>query len=185
MRRRAVITGMGVITPLGKRMATLGAHPRLAAMMLAAEEGAQAARACDIAALLEGRDPLRSGGETPADIMGRLEAMADPSTAAALGAERNAISGIRQASRQYRARLGIGADRTAAGDPAPLIAAAFPDRLAQRRGEPGSFRLSGGGGGRLAVTDPLAKAGLLAVAALEMKTSPLIRMAVRSRTTTC
>jgi ATP-dependent helicase HrpB len=167
----------GGIAPLGKRMSNLGAHPRLAAMMLAATEGAQAARACDIAALLEGRDPLRAGSETPADIMARLEAIADPSAAAALGADRNAIHGIRQAARQYRARLGIGGERTAAGDPAPLIAAAFPDRLAQRRGEPGSFRLSGGGGARLPVTDPLAKAGLLAVAALEMKTSPLIRMA--------
>jgi len=131
----------------------------------------------DIAALLEGRDPLRAGMEAPADILIRLEALADPSAASALGADRNAISGIRQAAKQYRARLGIAGERMAAGDPAPLIAAAFPDRLAQRRAEPGSFRLSGGGGARLAVTDPLAKAGLLAVAALEMKTSPLIRMA--------
>src|SRR5207248_5437883 len=61
----------GGITPLGKRMSLLGAHPRLAAMMLAADGNAQAARACDIAALLEGRDPLR-GAETPADIMTRL-----------------------------------------------------------------------------------------------------------------
>ena len=167
----------GVITPLGKRMSKLGAHPRLAAMILAAEDGAAAARACDIAALLESRDPLRPGPETPADIMVRLEALADPAAAAALGADRNVIRGIRQAARQYRARLGIGADQSASGDPAPLIAAAFPDRLAQRRSEPGSFRLSGGGGAKLAVTDPLAKAGLLAVAALEMKTSPLIRMA--------
>lgn len=167
----------GSITPLGKRMSLLGAHPRLAAMMLAAEEGGRAARACDIAALLEGRDPLRAGPETPADIMGRLEALADPAAATAHGADRNAIHGIRQAARQYRTRLGISAERAAAGDPAPLIAAAFPDRLAQRRSEPGSFRLSGGGGARLAVTDPLAKAGFLAVAALEMKTSPLIRMA--------
>jgi ATP-dependent helicase HrpB len=165
----------GGITALGKRMSSLGAHPRLAAMMLAAKDSAQAARACDIAALLEERDPLRSGAETPADIMARLEALVDP--AVATGADRNAIRGITQAARQYRTRLGIGAERMAAGDPAPLIAAAFPDRLAQRRGEPGSFRLSGGGGARLAVTDPLAKAGLLAVAALEMKTSPLIRMA--------
>jgi ATP-dependent helicase HrpB len=158
-------------------MSTLGAHPRLAAMMLAAEDSGQAARACDIAALLEGRDPLRTGTEAPADIMARLEALADPAAATSLGADRNAIRGIFQAARQYRARLGIGGERIAAGDPAPLIAAAFPDRLAQRRSEPGSFRLSGGGGARLAVTDPLAKAGLLAVAALEMKTSPLIRMA--------
>jgi ATP-dependent helicase HrpB len=179
---RALLTDLGAmdeaggITPFGKRMSTLGAHPRLAAMMLAAEEGALAARACDIAALLEGRDPLR-GFDAPADIMARLEAIADPSAAAALGADRNAIHPIRQAARQYRARLGIGAERMAAGDPAPLIAAAFPDRLAQRRSEPGSFRLSGGGGAKLPVTDPLAKTGLLAVAALEVKTSPLIRMA--------
>ena len=163
----------GSITPLGERMSRLGAHPRLSAMMLAAEDSAQAARACDIAALLEGRDPLRAGPETQSDIMARLEVLADPSGAT----DRNAIRGITQAARQYRSRLGIGAERKAAGDPAPLIAAAFPDRLAQRRGEPGSFRLSGGGGAKLPVTDPLAKANLLAVAALEMKTSPLIRMA--------
>ena len=178
---RALLVDLGAmheasdITPLGKRMCTLGAHPRLAAMMLAADEAALAARACDIAALVEGRDPLRAGPDTPADIMTRLEAIADPSVAA--GVDRNALHGIRQAARQYRTRLGIGAERSAAGDPAPLIAAAFPDRLAQRRSEPGSFRLSGGGGARLAVTDPFAKAGLLAVAALEMKTSPLIRLA--------
>ncbi len=165
----------GVITLLGKRMSMLGAHPRLAAMMLAADEGGQAARACDIAALLEERDPLR-GPQTPSDITARLDAIADPSAAAALGADRNAIQRIRQAARQYRARLGVRAE-IAAGDPAPLIAAAFPDRLAQRRSEPGGFRLSGGGGAWLPVTDPLAKAGLLAVAALEMKTTPLIRMA--------
>ena len=178
---RALLTDLGAmdeaggITPLGERMSRLGAHPRLAAMMLAAEEGAQAARACDIAAVLEARDPLRAAAEMPADIMARLEALDDPSSVA--GADRNAIHGIRQAARQYRTRLGIGAERKASGDPGPLIAAAFPDRLAQRRNEPGSFRLSGGGGAKLAVTDPLAKAGLLAVAALEMKTSPLIRMA--------
>ncbi len=163
------------ITPLGMRMNRLGAHPRLCAMMLAAEGPSQQARACDIAALLEGRDPLRGGPEAPADILARLEALDDP--AAVPGADRGAIHGIRQAAKQYRSRLGIGATRQAGGHPAPLIAAAFPDRLAQRRSEPGSFRLSGGGGARLAVTDPLAKEGFLAVAALEMKTAPRITMA--------
>lgn len=166
----------GNITALGKRMSALGAHPRLSAMMLAAEKPAEVARACDIAALLEARDPLRAA-ETPADITARLEAISDPSAAAALDADKGALYAIRQAARQYRARLGIGAERAGAGDPAPLIAAAFPDRLAQRRSEVGSFRFSGGGGARLPVTDPLAKAGFLAVAALDMKTSPIIRMA--------
>ena len=180
---RSLLTDLGAmdeaggITPMGKRMSMLGAHPRLAAMMLAASGGGQTALACDIAALLEGRDPLRAGAETPADITARLEAIADAPAAAALGADRNALQAIRQAARQYRARLGVGRDPVAAGDPAPLIAAAFPDRLAQRRSEAGSFRLSGGGGARLPVTDTLAKAELLAVAALDLKTSPVIRMA--------
>ena len=48
------------ITEAGRRMAQLGAHPRLAAMLLAAETDAEAALAADLAALLEERDPLRA-----------------------------------------------------------------------------------------------------------------------------
>ena len=61
--------------------------------------------------------------------------------------------------------------------PAGCWLPAFPDRIAQQRGEPGSFRLSGGGGARLPRTDPLANAKLLAVAALEMRASAQIRLA--------
>ncbi|WP_239648240.1 ATP-dependent helicase HrpB, partial [Komagataeibacter europaeus] len=66
------------ITREGTRMAALGAHPRLAAMILAARTPAERAMAADIAALLEERDPLRprrpAGGSrgappaAPADI---------------------------------------------------------------------------------------------------------------------
>jgi ATP-dependent helicase HrpB len=63
------------------------------------------------------------------------------------------------------------------GDPGRLLAAGFPDRIAQRRGEPGSFRLSGGGSARLPVGDPLAKAGLLVAASLELKAASRIRLA--------
>ena len=168
------MTDDGAITELGRRMSGLGAHPRLAAMMLAARTPSEAALACDLAALLEERDPLRSGPDAPADIALRLEALAD---AGATQADRGAVHRIRQAARQYRGRLGLRGEPPSGGDPAPLVAAAFPDRLAQRRGEPGSFRLSGGGGAKLPVNDPLAQASLLAVATLEMKTSARIRMA--------
>ena len=164
----------GAITELGRRMSGLGSHPRLAAMMLAARTPAEGALACDVAALLEERDPLRAGPEAPADISLRLEALADTG---GHQADRGAVHRIRQAARQYRGRLGLRGEIRSGGDPAPLIAAAFPDRLAQGRGEPGSFRLSGGGGAKLPVSDPLARAPLLAVAALEMKTSARIRMA--------
>jgi ATP-dependent helicase HrpB len=160
------------ITDTGRRMAQLGAHPRLAAILLAAETAEAGALAADLAALLEERDPLR-GPEVSADIALRLAAIADGDPAA----DRGALSRIRQAAAQYRRRLRLPANTRAAGDAGRLLAAGFPDRIAQRRGEPGSFRLSGGGGGRLPRTDPLANAKLLAVAALEMRTAPQIRLA--------
>jgi ATP-dependent helicase HrpB len=153
-------------------MARIGSHPRLAAMMLAAGSAETAALAADIAALLEERDPLRSR-EAPADIAVRLAAIAygDPN------ADRGTLSRIRQAAGQYRRRMNVKRDTQPAGDPGPLLAAAFPDRIAQRRGEPGSFRLSGGGSARMSPTDPLAKEGLLVAASLELKASSRITLA--------
>ena len=159
----------GRITPRGRDMARLGAHPRLAAMMLQAATPGQAALAATLAALLEERDPLRNA-EAPCDIAMRLAALDG-----AGDADRGAVSRIRRAAQQYRRRLRVAAEPE--GDPAPLLAAAFPDRIAQRRGEPGSFRLSGGGGAKLPLADPLSKAALLAVAVLDSKGAARIRMA--------
>jgi ATP-dependent helicase HrpB len=160
----------GHITDAGRRMASLGAQPRLAAMLLAARSPGEASLAADLAALLEERDPLR-GADAPADIGLRLAALADGDPAA----DRGALARIRQVASQYRRRLRVNA--ASDGDPGRLLAAAFPDRIAQRRGEPGSFRLAGGGGARLPRADPLASAPLLAVAALELKAAARIRLA--------
>jgi ATP-dependent helicase HrpB len=164
------LEGAGRITETGRRMARLGAHPRLAAMMLAA--GEDAALACTLAALLEERDPFR-GPDAPADIAHRLDALAHGDPAA----DRGALARIGQAARQYRRRMRVPEGAAMDGDPAPLIAAAFPDRIAQARGEAGSFRLSGGGSARLPASDKLARAKFLAVAALEVKAAPRIRLA--------
>ncbi len=176
LRDLGALDAAGSITATGRRMAQLGAHPRLAAMLLAAESDGEAALAADLAALLEERDPLRGHPHAPgtsADIASRIAAIADGDPAA----DRGALARIRQAAAQYRRRLRLPADTRPAGDPGRLLAAGFPDRIAQRRGEPGSFRLSGGGGARLPRTDPLANANLLAVAALEMRASAQIRLA--------
>ena len=170
----------------GRRMARLGAHPRLAAMLLAAATDAEAALAATLAALLEERDPLRGpprhhpprgapsrAPDASADISLRIAAITDGDPAA----DRGALARIRQAAAQYRRRLRLPADTSPEGDPGRLLAAGFPDRIAQRRGEPGSFRLSGGGGASLPRTDKLANAQLLAVAALEMRASAQIRLA--------
>ncbi len=170
----ALLTGLGAlrdgrITALGRRMAALGSHPRLAAMMLSTDNPAAVALAADLAALLEERDPLRAR-DAPAGIALRLDALAGGGDA-----DRGAVSRIRRQAATYRRRLHVNAE--AGGDPGPLLAAAFPDRIAQRRGEPGSFRLSGGGGGKLPRTDPLANEALLVVASLDLKASARIRLA--------
>ena len=170
----------GQITALGQRMAGIGAHPRLAAMMLAAETADEKAMAADLAALLEERDPIRPphGGQgrapdAPADIEIRLLAIrhGDPD------ADRAALSRIRRAAGQYRRRLRLPASLVGGGDPGRLLAAAFPDRIGQRRGEPGSFRFSGGGGGRIPKADKLAGVNLLVAAALDVKSAARIRLA--------
>ncbi len=174
LRGLGAIDADGRITPHGNRMAALGAHPRLAAMMLSAEGPEQAARAAELAALLEERDPLR-GRDAPADVQLRLDALAG--ALAGGDVDRGAVSRIRRQAAAYQRRLRVGA--VASGDPGLLLAAAFPDRIAQRRGEPGSFRLSGGGGAKLLRTDPLANAALLAVASLDLKASARIRLAAQ------
>ena len=174
---RALLTQLGGmegerISALGRRMAVLGAHPRLAAMMLAAETPGEVALAAELAALLEERDPLR-GRDVPAGVDRRLEAIAGRS---GLEVDRGAVSRIRRQAQQYKRRLRAGADGEAGGDAGRLLAAAFPDRIGQRR-EPGSFRFSGGGGGKLPRGDALVNEGLLVAAALDPKGGAVIRLA--------
>ncbi|MDR3521203.1 MAG: ATP-dependent helicase HrpB [Acidocella sp.] len=173
---RALLVDLGALdeaeklTALGRAMAKLRATPRLAAMMCAAASPQERALAADLAALLEERDPLARSGDAPADIMLRLEALAGRGEGAAQ-ADRGALARIRQAGRIYRSRLGLPKNAAALGDAGGLLAAAFPDRVGQSRGEPGSYRLSGGGSGKLNPTDPMARHKLIVVAALDAKGS--------------
>jgi ATP-dependent helicase HrpB len=164
LRTLDALDATAAITPRGRAMARLGAHPRLAAMMVAARERdeAAAALAAELAAALEERDTLR-GADASADIRLRLGRLGGAASRAAA---------------QYRRRLGVSAR---SGDPdhaGVLLAEAFPDRIAMARGEPGSFLLANGRGARLPPADPLARAPFLAVAALDLSgTDARIRLA--------
>jgi ATP-dependent helicase HrpB len=186
---RALLRGLDAldaedrITAIGRRMARLGTHPRLARMLLAAATPGEGALAADLAALLEERDPIR-GRDAPADVQLRLDLLHggdDPN------ADRAAIQRIRRAAALHRRRLGLHGATVPEGDAGALLAAGFPDRIAAKRGVmDGAFRLAGlgfsgsagGQGARLPATDPLAKAPLLAVADLDLQgTEARIRMA--------
>lgn len=164
LRVLGALDAAGAITPRGRAMARLGAHPRLAAMLAAARESgpADAALAAALAAVLEERDPLR-GSEPSADIRLRPGRLAGAAARAAA---------------QYRRRLGVAAATVDPDRAGALLAHAFPDRIAMARGEPGAFLLAGGRGARLAPADPLARAPFLAVAALDLSgTEARIRLA--------
>ena len=155
----------GKITALGRDMARLRAEPRLAAMMLAAPDKPTRALAADIAAILEERDFLPQTAS--ADLALRLEALAGRGEG-----DRAILSRVRHAAKLYRNRLGVGT-MPGFGAPGPVVAAGFPDRIGQARGEAGSYRLAGGGSGNLPASDPLARNKLIAVATLDGRGSKI------------
>ncbi|MBP0494889.1 ATP-dependent helicase HrpB [Pararoseomonas indoligenes] len=165
----------GRITATGRRMARLGAHPRLARVMVETRGAGEGALAADLAALLEERDPIRNR-EAHVDLNTRLDLLRGGDHPEA---DRATVQRIRRTAQLHRRRLSVPERTEPEGDPAALLAAGFPDRIAARRGTmEGAFRLASGQGARLAANDPLRKAPLLAVAALELAgTEARIRMA--------
>src|SRR5690606_5882900 len=121
------------ITPRGKRMLALGTHPRLAAMLLAPDAPQRIALACDLAALVEARDPLRTRSDALAMRWQALAAFRNGRVGA--DASRSALAAIDAAAKQWRRRLHCDAAPPATapahalGD---LLAHAFPDRIARQ-----------------------------------------------------
>ncbi len=140
--RLEALDAAGRITEMGKSMTRLPLHPRLAHMV---ERGASSLSA-DLAAFLSERD---GGGRLAgADIGARLE---------------QARGRFAASSKQIRqiAQIRAGQSNLSVG---VLAALAWPDRIAQRRGGSGRYRMSGGGGAILPDHDSLAVHDWLAVA---------------------
>ena len=144
------------ITALGRDMLALGTHPRLAAMLLAPRDALERALACDLAALLEARDPLMPQAGKP-----RSDAMIDRWRALAAfrngrvgdDANRSALTTIDAAARQWRRRTRCEASPPASvpahalGD---VLLHAFPDRIArQHPGDPLRYQLANGRSAKL------------------------------------
>jgi len=144
------------ITALGRRMLALGTHPRLAAMLLAPQSADERALACDLAALLEARDPLRPspGAQRSDALAARWQALAAfRHGRVAAEASRSALAALDQAARQWRRRLRI---ERAAPDHLPahvigdVLLHAYPDRIArQHPADPYRYQLANGRSARL------------------------------------
>ena len=163
----------GRITPHGQAMAQIGLHPRLAHMVIAGEEHGHRALACDLAALLAERDVIRGGrpgfgpgSHSDVDLRTRLDILRRDGDGPA-NADRNAVRAVRAFAQNLRRQLGVKGSAGTSEAAGLLAALAYPDRIGQRRGPRGQFRLSNGRGALVPETDALAGQDFIATAQLD------------------
>ena len=152
LHRLDALNPAGTITATGRRMLALGTHPRLAAMLLAARDDSERALACDLAALVEARDPLRTRDD---GWRSRWRALATFRSGRPDGdVHRATLAAIDAAAKQWRRR--VGAKRPPPDDPpahalGDLLAHAFPDRIGRAHPrDPQRYQLANGRMARLA-----------------------------------
>ena len=168
LQRLGAIGSDARISPFGRELLALGTHPRLAAMLKAPRDPAERALACDLAALVEARDPLRGRRPLPASsltrhssIHGQRDDVASRWQALAAfrhgrvppEANRGALAAIDAAAKQWRRRLRCDAAPPRDAPPhllGDLLAHAFPERIArQHPTEPRRYQLANGRMARL------------------------------------
>ncbi len=158
------LDGQGRITPTGREMARLGLHPRLAHMLLRAFQTGNGQMAADMAAILSERDIVRrSRWQSPSvDLEERLQLLGQwrqqgggkraPAAVDSAACARVDVAGkrwLRLLGRKQPAAPGR-------ASPGSLLALAYPDRIARRRGGQGSgYLLSSGRGVRMSEDDPM------------------------------
>ena len=187
----------GNITPIGKRMAALPCHPRIARMILATtslttsphqgvhlsplgfcrlpeqevhqqhlttstSQHLTTSLACDIAALLEEKDPLSETGGT--DLTLRLSAL----RAARRKGQMGRWQRIAKIAAEYRRMAHTDEENR---DPAPmevglLVAHAYPERIARSTNSIGGYRLASGANVQLDATDQQSAHSWIAIASL-------------------
>ena len=161
LRDLGALDAEGRITPHGRAMAELPLHPRLAHMILTARDHGLGGLACDVAALLSERDPVR--GVRDADLRLRL-GLLHGERAGGLSLDKGALARACQDAADWRRRLELA--KAESGEGAGIcLALAYPDRIGRRRGK--GYVLSGGRGAVLDEGDPLAVEEYLAVADLD------------------
>ncbi len=167
----------GRVTPLGRDMAALGVHPRLAHLMLRARALGLGRLGCELAALLSERDPLRTGAAAPdPDLRTRIDALRGQQLPPGVVADRAALRRIERVVQQLERQLERQRPAGPPGTTAPgdtdgvglLLAFAYPDRIGRTRApDSGRYVLSGGRGAVLPGPAALARSEYVVVAALD------------------
>ena len=157
----------GRTTEHGKHLHQLACHPRIAHMLLKANEDNAVALASDIAAILEERDPLPK--ETGIDINLRIEALRRARQNNSLG---NKFIRIEKVAESYRRMLNAQPDNGPVDvfETGLLLAFAYPERIAfARPGNNAQFQLANGKYATAGHRDDLAHEPWLAVAHIDTR----------------
>jgi len=155
------------ITNHGKQIVKLPCNPRLAHMLIMSETRGSLPLACDIAALLEEKDPL--GAEAGTDLNSRIEILRKHRSESR---SNNKFVNIDRVAENYRRLFGIDPEN---GDFDPfetgiLLTFAYPERIAcARPGNNAQFQLSNGAIAMMGYKDDLAHESWLAVAHLDAR----------------
>lgn len=157
----------GKVTEQGKALHQLPCHPRIAHLLLKAKEDGVMGLGCDLAALLEERDPMPK--DSGIDINLRIDLLRRGRENGKLG---NRLSRIEKIAAQYRNMLGaeVSNEPVDAYETGLLLAYAYPERIACARiGNNAQFQLANG---KIAVAghrDDLADEPWLAVAHMDAR----------------
>ena len=175
--RLEAIDERGQATAIGRRMASLGTHPRLAHMI---ERGAAlglADLACDIAGLVSERDPLRAQGTArDPDLRHRVDVLRGAAAPAGFAVDGRALQQVRRSSDLFARRVSRDGSARSPGQPqlardqavGLLLAFAYPDRIGMARGgEGGRYLLSQGRGAALPGPSALARSEFIVAAEID------------------
>ncbi|MBK6986082.1 MAG: ATP-dependent helicase HrpB [Bacteroidetes bacterium] len=155
------------ITEHGKQVHQLACHPRIAHMLLLAETRAMKNLGCDIAGILEERDPLPK--DSGIDLNLRIEALR---RARSNNAFTNKFKRIEKNAASYRKLLNLEIDNSIidAYETGLLLAYAYPERIASAKpGNNAQFQLANGKIAAAGHKDDLAHEAWLAVANMDLR----------------
>jgi ATP-dependent helicase HrpB len=177
LMRLEALDASGRATQLGREMAALGVHPRLAHLMLRARSLGHARLGCELAGLLSERDPVRGDPAAPdPDLRTRVEALRGQALPPGVVADRPGLRRIervvqqleRQLGRLHSTRQGVATTMAETDAVGLLLAFAYPDRIGRARAAgSGRYVLSGGRGAALPGPAALARSEYIVVAALD------------------
>lgn len=151
------------ITALGVQMAQLPSHPRISSMMLHASTNEEKSIACDIAALIEEKDPM-TDSTIGIDMSYRINALRK---ARAYG-NPGRWNRIVQVSHQYHTMIKVKGSNTPATPHAigALTAFAYPERVAMALDHIGTYRLASGEQVKIDNSDPLTAFDWISIASM-------------------